>query len=100
MARAGRYRLHQKWMIRHVASGIWVAAQRFIVIPICIFVLNFTHPSPDDISPILQREVFGGSAMAAMIVCVCIAEYVIRRSSSKSAPTRSTSTSGTAKKEY
>lgn len=36
-----RFHLHQKWLIRHVASGIWVAIQRaligFVFAPIIIF---------------------------------------------------------------
>lgn len=33
MARARDFDRHQKWMLRHVAAGLWVAAQRMLIIP-------------------------------------------------------------------
>jgi len=83
MARSQKFQLHQKWMIRHVSSGIWVAAQRFIAFPICIAVLKVTHPPPVEISQYLQSQVFGGTGLAAMIICITLGEWLIHRISVK-----------------
>jgi len=91
MARSGQYRLHQKWMIRHVASGLWVAAQRLIVFPIFTPIFDFLYPPPDAIVPRwLQREAFAGAGILGIILCFPAAEYAIQRISTH--PSSSVST--------
>jgi Predicted membrane protein (DUF2306) len=80
MARARKLELHQKWMIRHVAAGIWVAVQRLILVPICIvYMKKVTHPPPMNPSRWLQREMFAATALSALVMSVGIGEYTHRR---------------------
>jgi uncharacterized membrane protein len=80
MARSRKLELHQKWMVRHVAAGIWVSAQRLILVPICIgYMKTVTHPPPMNPSRWLQREMFAATALSALVICVCFGEYTHRR---------------------
>jgi len=79
LARHKRYMQHRIWMIRHIAGGIFVAVQRFVYIPLCILVLTMTHPPPKPISPWLQREIFGGTAVAAGLTAILLGEWAVYR---------------------
>ena len=73
------YHHHQRWIIRHVAAGIFVAVQRFFYIPLAMMVLRFTHPPPDPIPAWLQRDIFGGAGNAAALTTILLGEYAIHR---------------------
>lgn len=67
-ARAKKFRSHQRFVIRHVASGIWIALQRVLLLT----VLNrppFTREQ--------QRAVFGDAAFAAIAICFVCGEIAI-----------------------
>ena len=68
-ARAKRFRLHQRFMIRHVASGIWIALQR---------VLLMTVLNRPPFTRMQQRAVFGEAAFAAIVICFVCGEIAIR----------------------
>jgi uncharacterized membrane protein len=80
MARAGHIPLHQRWMIRHVASGIWVAVQRFGVIPLYSSIASFLwYPNSDDVvvPSWYQRKLFGDSSLIAVLVTFVLGEYAV-----------------------
>lgn len=82
LARTKRYQRHQYWMIRHVATGIFVAVQRFLFIPVAIAVLRFTHPPPDPLPAWLQRDIFGGTGNCAVVTAILLGEYAVYRMAS------------------
>ena len=70
-ARKKRFQEHERWIYRHVASGIWVALQRVLLLgPMSMI---YTQP----VSRTTQRAVFGNSARIAIIICLILAEYCI-----------------------
>jgi len=83
MARAGRYKSHQKWVVRHVASGLWVAGQRFLAIPFCTSVTRLTHPAPDEFPRWLQRAIFAGTGIAAILSFLSLGELAVGRISNR-----------------
>jgi hypothetical protein len=71
-ARLGRYADHRCYMIRHIASGIWIAIQRIIlttILPILRLGGPFTRHE--------QRSNFGSSAILAMAITFLTGEYAI-----------------------
>ena len=79
LARAKQYTQHQVYMIRHVASGVWVSTQRMIIFPLVNLICYLVLPPPREISRWFQREAFGGTANLAMIMTALVGEYAIRR---------------------
>ena len=63
---------HRTWIIRHVASGIWIALLRLFLLT--VDQVLFPAPTPRT----LQRSVFGNTSKVAFLVCVVVAEYAIR----------------------
>ena len=70
-ARRRRFLQHQYWIIRHIASGIFVAVQRVVLITY----YHYQYPRP--VSRQDQRFVFGDSAQRSAIVCILIGELTI-----------------------
>jgi hypothetical protein len=71
-ARHGRYADHRCYMIRHIASGLWIAVQRIIlttILPILRLGGPFTRHE--------QRANFGSSALLAMAITFVAGEYAI-----------------------
>jgi hypothetical protein len=71
-ARLGRYADHRCYMIRHIASGIWIAVQRVIltfILPVLRLGGPFTRHE--------QRANFGSSAILAMAIAFVAGEYAI-----------------------
>lgn len=81
MARNRRYNLHQLWMIRHVASGIWVAVQRFVLSPIyqAVFDATLYPSSKGGVPPVVQRQTFLETGVISAFLCIGLGEYVIHR---------------------
>mmetsp|Transcript_56790 Transcript_56790/g.138202 ORF Transcript_56790/g.138202 Transcript_56790/m.138202 type:complete len:298 (+) Transcript_56790:546-1439(+) len=62
---------HQDWMIRHVASGMWVGIQRVLLA--FIYIPMYKPPVPREI----QRESFGQAGQIGWFVSVAAGEYAI-----------------------
>lgn len=56
---------HRAWILRHVASGIWVALQR-------LFVAAVRPKGPEN-----QKKTFGDGALIGLVLTVCAAEAAI-----------------------
>jgi hypothetical protein len=67
-ARAKKFASHQRFIIRHVASGIWVALQR-------LFLLTVFNRPP--FTRMQQRAVFGDAAFLAIGICFVCGELAI-----------------------
>jgi len=61
---------HQKWIIRHIGSGLWIAVQRIVVV--------FCQGAGLVNGPLQMRDLFGNAAMGSVFVTVLMAEYAIR----------------------
>ena len=72
-ARKQRFAQHRQWMIRHVASGIWVALQRLLLLTVGQAMVLLVPP----ITPAQQRNTFRLAAYIAIIICIGMGEYVI-----------------------
>jgi hypothetical protein len=70
-ARKRKFANHQKWMIRHIAAGMWVAVQRFLIIT----VFSIIHSAP--ISRSTQRDIFGKAASWGMVISFALGEYAV-----------------------
>ena len=75
-ARQKDFANHQRWMVRHVAGGIWVAVQRLLVGIIGASYGFLIGKVP--VSGHVQGLVFSQSGIAAIIGCVLMGEYTIR----------------------
>ena len=64
-AMQNKFQEHRKWILRHVASGIWVAVQRIIVI-----VMNSKEAKD-------QKKTFGDGAVVGVMLTVVLAEISI-----------------------
>lgn len=74
-ARSKKNKLHhQRWMNRHIASGIWVALQRVLLVSVYPMIYSALGLMP--LSRYHQRRVFGEAAWIAMVLCMCSAEYM------------------------
>jgi hypothetical protein len=67
-ARTQQFASHQKWIIRHVASGIWISLQR---------ILLMTVMNRPPFTRMQQRQVFGDAAFLAIVVCFMCGELAI-----------------------
>ena len=88
MARAKKIREHQKWMYRHVASGIWIAVQRLVFIPLAIAYVKLILGPSEKPSQWIQREIFAGSAELSYVICIYLGEYAHKRVSQQPVPQR------------
>jgi Predicted membrane protein (DUF2306) len=70
-ARNRKFQDHQEWIYRHVASGIWVALQRLILIG----PMRILYPPP--VSRMRQRAAFGDAANISIAVCLIMSECCI-----------------------
>jgi uncharacterized membrane protein len=66
---------HQKWIIRHIASGLWVAIQRLLIV-IVMPVLNSNQFFIVN-AQLVQRHLFGKAAMIGMTITVLVSEFAI-----------------------
>lgn len=76
-AKARRFHLHRKFMLRHIAAGLWVSLQRFLINNVAQFI--FRPP----VAPETQKAIFGQSGMLATVCTIAVAEYVIKEMDSK-----------------
>jgi len=67
-ARAKNFASHQRFIIRHVASGIWISLQR---------VLLMTVMNRPPFTRMQQRAVFGDAAFIAIAICFLCGELAI-----------------------
>ena len=74
-----QFDLHQRWIIRHVASGMWIAIQRILLLT----VYSVIYPSP--VSRATQRQSFGDAAMIATTISLVCGEVVVHLLSSQTA---------------
>jgi len=72
LARQKRFAGHQRWIIRHIASGIWIALQRILL---CT-VYHAIYPKP--VAREVQRNSFGQSGSIAIALTLALGEYTIR----------------------
>jgi len=68
-ARKGNIRKHERFMIRHVGSGIWVALQRLLLELVVSPFVPITRQQ--------QRQVFGTAVQVAFLITVTLAEVAI-----------------------
>lgn len=68
-ARAKKFASHQRFIIRHVASGIWISLQRILLMTV------FNRPP---FTRMQQRAVFGDAGFLAIFVCFVCGELAIR----------------------
>jgi hypothetical protein len=66
-----RFVSHQRWIIRHVASGMWIAIQRILVLT--VYPAIYRPPVAREV----QRRVFGEAASIATVVSLAIGEYTL-----------------------
>ncbi|KAL3905095.1 MAG: hypothetical protein SGILL_009816, partial [Bacillariaceae sp.] len=71
LARQRRFQQHQKWVIRHIASGLFIALQRILI----AFAFGPFYPPP--VSRKDQRSIFGNSGFLGFVVSLSVAEYAI-----------------------
>ena len=69
-ARSRQFQLHQRWIIRHIASGIWIAVQRMLLMTV-YQLIYMARPVP----PESQKRAFGEASKVAIVVCVILGEY-------------------------
>lgn len=76
LARAKKIQQHQKWMIRHVASGIWISMQRMVFFGLAnvYFKLTFQQTSSS-----FQRDYFAIAGDLSWLICVVLGEYAHKR---------------------
>lgn len=67
-------RRHQKWMIRHVAAGLWVAIQRVLLVLIGSLNLLLRQ----EFTRTTQRSSFGLTGQIGMVISFFIGEVAIR----------------------
>ena len=70
-ARNRKFADHQKWMIRHVSSGMWVAVQRFLLVT----VYSSIYSAP--VSQSTQRDIFTQAAVLGMVISFVLGEYAV-----------------------
>lgn len=74
-ARARRFQAHRFWVARHIASGIWVAAQRLTLGTFAAFshALRLDFRSPAD-----REAAFGACSLIALLACIGTCEWYVR----------------------
>lgn len=70
-ARHARFASHRKWILRHIAAGLWIAVQRVIVSAMTPL---FREPLPQW----WQAKIFSTAATVGVAMTVLTAEYAIR----------------------
>jgi hypothetical protein len=71
-ARDRKFTAHRKWIIRHIASGIWVALQR-VLLGTVFQVIYSARP----VSPESQKGAFKSAGLIATLVCLGVGEYTV-----------------------
>lgn len=66
-----RFASHQRWIIRHISSGIWVALQRFLLLT--FYQVIFPNP----VSRERQRNSFAQATYIAIVICLALGEYAV-----------------------
>ena len=64
------FKSHQKWIMRHIGSGLWIAVQRVI--------LMIYQGAGLMSGPLQVRNLFGNAATGSVVVTVVLAEFAIR----------------------
>ena len=87
-ARNKRFELHQKYFIRHVASGIWVSIQRNLIMWIYPILLILFNPrigifgeneknKKNASLELVRRHLFPTAAKLGLLIAVVVSEYSI-----------------------
>jgi hypothetical protein len=71
LAVSRQFTLHRNWVIRHVASGLFIALQRLLI----AILFGPFHPPP--VSRSSQRTIFGQAGFLAFLISVLCGEYAI-----------------------
>jgi hypothetical protein len=66
-----RFTSHQRWIVRHVSSGIWIALQRLLLIT--IYPAIYRPPIAREV----QRMVFAESGQIAAVITIGMGEYAL-----------------------
>lgn len=66
------FHLHQQWILRHMASGIWVSAQRLLFVSFYMAWQSMAYP--EEIPPCIQGKSFGDAGIRAGILCIILGE--------------------------
>ncbi|KAF5830393.1 hypothetical protein DUNSADRAFT_14657 [Dunaliella salina] len=74
-ARARLYRAHRAWMLRHIASGIWVAVQRIGMA--LVFPLLENMPAIGPLTDQHGKIFFGGATVVAFVGVVLFCEVYL-----------------------
>jgi len=69
-ARKRQFKAHRTWMIRHVASGLWIAVQRVL-----LGTLGQVGYRPADRAA--QRDIFGNAALVGVVVSFTMGEIAL-----------------------
>jgi hypothetical protein len=73
-ARQRRYAEHARWMLRHVAAGIWVAVQRILVLAATMVVSAAGGTDRDDVVRVRLFYMFGA---VSSVLCMGCAELAL-----------------------
>ncbi|KAF5830392.1 hypothetical protein DUNSADRAFT_14656 [Dunaliella salina] len=77
-ARAKLYHTHRAWMLRHIASGIWVAVQRILFSLMAIPLARMPGVGPP--TDLHRRFLFGTAFVMAFVGCVLFCEIYLWQS--------------------
>lgn len=69
-ARCRKFALHERWVVRHIAAGLWIALQR-------IFGLMGSAFIAIPASRFSQRALFATAAKSAIVVSILLGEYAL-----------------------
>jgi uncharacterized membrane protein len=70
-ARNRKFVNRQKWMIRHIASGMWVAVSRFLLVTVS----SSIYSAP--ISRSSQRDILRQASFLGMVISFVLGEYTV-----------------------
>mmetsp|Transcript_23094 Transcript_23094/g.42849 ORF Transcript_23094/g.42849 Transcript_23094/m.42849 type:complete len:255 (-) Transcript_23094:1202-1966(-) len=71
LAKKRQFWKHQRWVVRHIASGLFIAIQRILI------AVLFGPLYPPPVSREVQRSIFGQAGILGMIISFGCAEYAI-----------------------
>lgn len=71
-AKNKKFALHRTWIIRHIASGIWVSMQRFLLMTVYQTIYLFWP-----VTPASQKHSFSSAGFVSVLICIAIGEYTI-----------------------
>ena len=75
-ARRRRFASHQYWILRHIASGMWIAVMRVLLTCIGPFFMPPFYSGT--VSQVVQGRLFSSGAFVGLVITVLASEYAIR----------------------